>query len=69
MFNRFSLKTTVMFIVVVSLAIQVGFALGVFGPAWLSPILTLPALFAMARLWQRAEQERAETEAFTELVI
>ncbi len=56
-------------IILVSLAIQIGFAVGIFGPAWLSPVLTLPALAAMARLWHRAEQQKASSQAFAALVI
>lgn len=51
------------------LLVQVGFALGVFGPAWLSPILTLPALALVATLWRRAEQENQQNQAFNRLVI
>ncbi len=53
----------------ISLLAQIGFAIGVFGPTWLSPILTLPALASVAFLWRQAEQKRAESQAFTALVI
>lgn len=56
-------------IITISLIIQTGFAIGTFGPAWLSPILTLPALAVVTRLWWRAEKEHAASRAFTELVI
>lgn len=69
MFISISAKTTALVVIIISLAIQIGFALGIFGPAWLSPILTLPALLAMRHLWRRAERARAETQAFAELVI
>jgi len=51
------------------LLMQLGFALGVFGPAWLSPILSLPALALITWLWRRAERENQTSRAFTELVI
>ena len=38
------IKTLAVLTVLVSLFVQIGFAIGVFGPAWLSPLLTLPAL-------------------------
>lgn len=56
-------------IIAISLAIQFGFAVGVFGPAWLSPVLTLPALGAIAWLWRRAEAQKASSQAFAALVI
>lgn len=56
-------------VIAASLAVQIGFACGVFGPAWLSPVLTLPALAALAWLWRRAERQNASSEAFTALVI
>jgi hypothetical protein len=56
-------------IVFLSLLVQLGFATNLFGPAWLSPVLTLPAIAAIASLWRRAESENASTRAFTELVI
>ncbi|MEM7460283.1 MAG: hypothetical protein AAF331_12520 [Pseudomonadota bacterium] len=52
-----------------SLGIQVGFAIGVFGPAWLSPVLSLPALCLLAWLWRRAEKQKETSQAFTSLVI
>lgn len=55
--------------VIISLLMQVGFALGVFGPAWLSPVLSLPALALITVLWRRAERENQHSRAFTELVI
>ncbi len=51
------------------LMVQVGFALGVFGPASLSPVLSLPALALITWLWRRAERESRATRAFTDLVI
>lgn len=62
-------KTAIVLIVTVCLIAQIGFAIGVFGPAWLSPVLTLPALAAITWLWRRAEKQQAMTRAFTELVI
>ena len=62
-------KSAALLIVAFSLLVQVGFALGVFGPAWLSPVLSLPALAAIAWLWRRAEQQTQISEAFTRLVI
>ena len=56
-------------VTLISLVTQIGFAIGVFGPAWLSPVLTLPALAAVAWLWRQSERQRAETQAFTALVI
>ena len=56
-------------IILISLGIQLGFALGVFGPAWLSPILTLPALGAMPWLWRRSEKQNQSSQAFARLVI
>ena len=64
-----SIKTLAVLTVLVSLIVQIGFAIGVFGPAWLSPLLTLPALAAMAWLWRAAEKQNAVTQAFTDLVI
>jgi len=64
-----SYQFSAILIVLISLAIQIGFALGVFGPAWLSPILTLPALAAIARLWRRAERLNQSAKAFEQLVI
>lgn len=64
-----SIKTFAVLTVLVSLIIQIGFALGMFGPAWLSPLLTLPALAAMAWLWRAAEKQHAVSQAFTDLVI
>jgi hypothetical protein len=48
---------------------QLGFALGIFGPAWLSPVLSLPALALITWLWRRAERENRTTRAFNALVI
>lgn len=56
-------------VTLISLVTQIGVAIGVFGPAWLSPVLTLPALAAVAWLWRQSERQRAETQAFTALVI
>lgn len=64
-----TLKKATALIVAVSLIVQIGFAVGVFGPAWLSPVLTLPALSAIAFLWRRAEKLHAISSAFNELVI
>jgi hypothetical protein len=63
------MKTNAIVTVAISLIVQIGFAIGVFGPAWLSPLLSLPALAAMAWLWRHAEQQRAKSQAFNELVI
>ncbi len=60
---------TALLIIVISLVVQLGFAVGFFGPAWLSPVLTLPALGAIAWLWRRAEKEKQTSQAFTQLVI
>lgn len=65
----FSLKNIAILTVALSIFVQIGFAVGVFGPAWLSPILTLPALAAVTWLWRSAEHRNAETQAFNELVI
>ena len=62
-------RSAALLIVAFSLLVQVGFALGVFGPAWLSPVLSLPALAAIAWLWRRAEQKTHISEAFTRLVL
>ena len=56
-------------IILLSVAVQIGFAIGVFGPAWLSPLLTLPAIASVGWLWQRAEARTASAEAFEALVI
>ena len=64
-----SIKTLAALTVLVSLIIQTGFAIGLFGPAWLSPLLTLPALAAIAWLWRSAEKQHAMSQAFTDLVI
>lgn len=56
-------------IILVSVAVQVGFAIGVFGPAWLSPLLTLPAIAAVGWLRRRAEARTASAQAFEALVI
>ena len=55
--------------ITICLFMQIGFALGIFGPAWLSPILSLPALALIAWLWRRAERENQQSRAFQELVI
>jgi len=62
-------KTLAIFIVFISLLLQLSFAFGLFGPAWLSPVLSLPALAAIAILWQRAERENQQSQAFNQLVI
>ncbi|MEL6858191.1 MAG: hypothetical protein AAFO74_07380 [Pseudomonadota bacterium] len=62
-------KRIAIFVTLLSLIVQIGFAIGVFGPAWLSPVLTLPALASIAWLWRQSERQRAETQAFTALVI
>ena len=64
-----SMKTCAVVTVAISLIVQIGFAIGVFGPAWLSPLLSVPALAAMVWLWRHAEQRHAKTQAFNELVI
>ena len=64
-----SIKILAVLTVLVSPIIQIGFAIGVFGPAWLSPPLTLPALAAMAWLWRATEKQHAMTQAFPDLVI
>nr|WP_070960652.1 hypothetical protein [Hyphomonas sp. Mor2] len=55
--------------VLICLLVQLGFALGTFGPTWLSPVLSLPALGLITWLWRRAEQENQSTRAFNALVI
>ena len=55
--------------ITICLLMQIGFALSIFGPAWLSPILSLPALALIAWLWRRAERENQQNRAFQELVI
>jgi len=62
-------KTLALFIVFISLLLQLSFAFDLFGPAWLSPVLSLPALAAIAILWQRAERENQQSQAFNQLVI
>jgi len=62
-------KLAAIMIVFISLFVQLGFAFGVFGPTWLSPILSLPALAAIAFLWRRAERENQLNQAFNQLVI
>lgn len=62
-------KSAAILIVAISLLVQVGFALGVFGPVWLSPVLSLPALAAITWLWRRAERQTQDSQAFTRLVI
>lgn len=64
-----SIKTLAVLTVLVSLIVQTGFAIGLFGPAWLSPLLTLPALAALAWLWRSAEKQHAMSQAFADLVI
>ena len=64
-----TIKTLAVLTVLASLITQIGFAVGVFGPAWLSPLLTLPALAAVAWLWRAAEKQHAMSQAFTDLVI
>lgn len=56
-------------IVGLSLLVQFGFAIGMLGPAWLSPTLTLPAVFAVTWLWRRAEKQNQRSQAFARLVI
>jgi len=62
-------KSIALLIVFISLLVQLGFAFGLFGPAWLSPVLSLPALATIAILWQRAERENQQSQAFNRLVI
>lgn len=64
-----SSASVVILIILASLGVQIGFAVGMLGPAWLSPILSLPALGALAWLWRRAEKQRASSQAFAQLVI
>lgn len=64
-----SYTSAAILIVLASLGIQIGFAIGVFGPAWLSPVLSLPALAALAWLWRRAEKQNETSQAFARLVI
>ena len=63
------IKILAVLTVFVSLFVQIGFAIGVFGPAWLSPLLTLPALAAIIWLWRHAEKRHAASQAFADLVI
>ena len=63
------IKTLAVLTVLVSLFVQIGFAIGVFGPAWLSPLLTLPALAAVISLWRHAEKQHVASQAFADLVI
>ncbi|MEM7327752.1 MAG: hypothetical protein AAF437_03365 [Pseudomonadota bacterium] len=56
-------------IVLASIGSQFGFAIGIFGPAWLSPIFSLPAIAAIAWFWRRAEKRNASSQAFARLVI
>ena len=56
---------TILFCVLV----QLGFALGIVGPSWLSPVLSLPAFALITWLWRRAEHQHQITRAFNELVI
>lgn len=60
---------TATLIISFSLALQIAFAAELLGPAWLSPILSLPALGALIWLWQRAKQQHASLQAFNKLVI
>lgn len=62
-------KPLVLVAVLACLLVQIGFAVGVFGPAWLSPLLTLPAIALIAWLWRKAEQESQQNQAFNKLVI
>lgn len=62
-------KSMALGIVAICFLAQFGFALGIFGPTWLSPILSLPALFAFIWLWRRAEKQNQTTQAFARLVI
>lgn len=62
-------KSLALLIVFISLLIQLGFAFGLFGPAWLSPVLSLPALASIAFLWRRAERQNQQSQAFNRLVI
>ncbi|MFN3213317.1 MAG: hypothetical protein ACE37M_09450 [Henriciella sp.] len=64
-----TIKSLAVVTVAISLIVQIGFAVGVFGPAWLSPLLSLPALAAMVWLWRHAEQQHAKSQAFNDLVI
>ena len=65
----FSPTSIAYLVIAISLAVQLGFAFGVFGPAWLSPVFTLPALAIIAWAWRRAERQRAASQAFAALVI
>jgi|GEM_PF-3374561 len=59
----------VLAIMALCLVLQLGFAFGLFGPAWLSPLLSLPALALITWLWRRAARANQSARAFTELVI
>ena len=64
-----SYTSAAILIVLASLGIQIGFAIGVFGPAWLTPVHSLPSLEALAWLWRRAEKQNETSQAFARLVI
>ena len=62
-------KPMALLVVFISLLVQLGFAFGLFGPAWLSPVLSLPALAAMTWLWRLSEKQYESSQAFAQLVI
>jgi len=62
-------KPMALLVVFISLLVQLGFAFGLFGPAWLSPVLSLPALAAMTCLWRLSEKQYESSQAFAQLVI
>ncbi len=55
--------------ILASLLLQMGFAVGALGPAWLNPLLSLPCLILITWLWRRSERENQQTKAFNQLVI
>jgi hypothetical protein len=64
-----SARSGVSLIVFISLLVQLGFALDLLGPAWLSPILSLPGLAALFWLWRREVKQNETAQAFERLVI
>ncbi len=62
-------KSLALLIVFVSFLTQLGIAVGGFGPAWISPLLSLPALASIGFLWRRAEHLNQQNQSFAQLVI
>ena len=69
MYVQSNSKLLVIGTILASLLVQAGFSIGFFGPAWLSPVLSLPSLVLITWFWRRAEQQNQQNQAFNQLVV